>query len=362
MNFAYVLIALSAIPLGITIFNALTMRVVRPNSDAHIKQKIAVLVPMRNEERNVDSLVASLQASQNYSALSITVLDDNSTDSTNGLLNKYESIDVLQGRTPPEGWLGKNFACHQLSQSNNARDSDYLVFVDADVRLAPLAVSSAIAKMESIGWDFISPYPKQIATSFIEKLVQPLLQWSFMSSLPLRIAERLSFESMVVANGQFFVVKRSAYQASGGHESIKTQVLDDLELAKSLTRSGYRGGVADASQIARCHMYTNKAELFEGYRKSLWKAFGNPLAGALVSLFLCATGVLPLLLGLFISPLYFVAYLLTLASRYLSALRTKSGQATVALHCFSIAIFIYLLTTSWRGRASGQLTWRGRKI
>ena len=335
------------------------MRVVRDRSYPSIQAPVSVLIPMRNEERNARACLEAASASEGLADLSITVLDDNSTDRTGEIVKSITGIHVLSGKPLATGWLGKNFAAHQLAESTTG---EYLVFIDADVRLHPQAINSAITLMNSLGWSYISPYPRQIAKSLIEKLMQPLLQWSFMSSLPLRLAERFHRESMVVANGQFLIVKRDAYLASGGHAAIRQSVLDDLELARTLTRHGFYGGVADGSEVASCRMYTNWNELFEGYRKSLWTAFGGALGALGVAVFLAITGVLPLILCT-TSRLYFLAaYLVTVVSRILAGFKSRSSIRYSPVHALSIALFIYLLATSFWQRANGQLTWRGRKI
>jgi len=132
--------------------------------------------------------------------------------------------------------------------------------------------------MKSLQWEFVSPYPRQIAKTWIERLIQPLLQWSWLSSVPLRLAQRFRISSMTIANGQFFIVKRSAYEKVGGHASIKGEVLDDLRLARLLINHGFSGGVAEGSQVAECRMYETTSSLVQGYTKSLWNAFGGFLA------------------------------------------------------------------------------------
>jgi len=240
-----------------------------------------------------------------------------------------------------------------------------LVFVDADVRIGPSAIAAAITQMKKYRWDFISPYPKQLALTLSEKCVQPLLQWSFMSALPLRLAHRSASPAMAVANGQFFIVTRSAYDRAGGHHAIKSEVLDDLELARALLRSGAMGGVADGSSVATCRMYENRALLFEGYRKSLWRAFPHPIIALFANAYLAATAILPLLLIVF-SPshwrLYLAAYGCVVASRVITALKTRANPLYALWHFISIALFNYLVATSWIGKSRGQLTWRGRKI
>jgi len=365
----YCALAIDSLALVISAVNALSMRVIKPNPDVVIANAVSILIPMRNEEINATAALESARATTGCTDLQIVVLDDNSDDATAKLLQKFtndQKITVQNGNTLPLGWLGKNYACHQLAATQEARSSDYLVFLDADVRLHPHAIASSITQMQQHNWDFLSPYPRQIAITVLEKLFQPLLQWSFISSLPLRLAEKLRFSSMVVANGQFFVVKRSAYEKSGGHHAIKSEVLDDLELARLLTRSGFHGVVADGSAIVRCRMYSNKAEIFAGYRKSLWKAFGNPLSALCLGLFLVIGGVLPLIVAgcatAHLWPLALIAYGEVVVSRIITALRTRSEPLVSLLHSISMLLFIYLLITSWTGKANGQLTWRGRKI
>ena len=216
--------------------------------------------------------------------------------------------------------------------------------------------------MNSLGWDFISPYPQQIAKSFFERLIQPLLQWSWLSSVPLRFAERGKFPSMIIANGQFMIIKRESYIAAGGHKAIRHEVLDDLELARLLVKSGFKGGVADGSDVALCRMYENSTDLFAGYTKSLWRAFGSPIGSIATALYLNVTGVLPIILALSGYRAAWIGYFLVVLSRYVSALRTRSTPTLALLHPFSILTLTFMIAWSWQKKATGQLLWRGRSV
>ena len=342
---------LCAIALFITVTNVINMRVVGLTGVANIDMSVDILVPMRDEEANAEACLKSLVNSEMLDSSQIYALDDGSTDQTANLISTFK-VNKLTGTSLPEGWLGKNWACHNLARAGSG---EYLVFVDADVRLHPYAIASAITKMKTLGWDYISPYPKQITGSFMEKLIQPLLQWSWIASVPLRIAEKYPNRSMTIANGQFFIVKRSAYESAGGHASIAHEVLDDLELARLLVANGFKGGVADGSSVASCRMYKNSAELIDGYTKSLWKAFGGT-TGTLVALFLLViTGISPYL-G-FGAPVVFI-----FLSRVLSALKTKSNPALAFLHPIAIIVLLYLIVLSSIRKSRGTLQWRGRAI
>jgi glycosyltransferase involved in cell wall biosynthesis len=342
---------LCAIALIITVANVINMRVVGIKGATSVGETVDVLIPMRNEEENVEGCLKSVLNSELLDVSKVFVLDDGSSDSTAELIGQFK-VEKLSGTQPPTGWLGKVWACHNLVQVGSGK---YLVFVDADVRLHPYAIASSITKMNKFGWDFISPYPRQISGSFLEKLIQPLLQWSWLASVPLRIAEKFPNRSMTIANGQFFIVKRSAYNTSGGHAAIPDEVLDDLELARLLISKGFKGGVADGSAVASCRMYKSNSQLIDGYTKSLWKAFGGQF-GTLVAIFLLYfTGISPYLgIG---APATFI-----FLSRFLAAIKTRSNPAYAFLHPISILILLYLIVLSSIRKSRGTLQWRGRAI
>ena len=342
---------LCAFALVITLANVINMRVVGLKGATRVGETVDVLIPMRNEEENVEGCLKSVLNSELLEVSKVYVLDDGSSDSTAELIGQFK-VDKLIGTQPPAGWLGKVWACHNLAQVGSGK---YLVFIDADVRLHPYAIASSITKMNKFGWDYISPYPRQISGSFLERLIQPLLQWSWLASVPLRIAEKFPNRSTTIANGQFFIVKRSAYNTSGGHASIPNEVLDDLELARLLISKGFKGGVADGSAVASCRMYKNNSQLIDGYTKSLWKAFGGQF-GTLIAIFLLYfTGISPYLgIG---APASFI-----FLSRVLAAIKTRSNPAYAFLHPISILVLLYLIVLSSIRKSRGTLQWRGRAI
>jgi hypothetical protein len=211
-------------------------------------------------------------------------------------------------------------------------------------------------------WDFISPYPKQIAIGFVQRLFQPLLQWSWLASVPLFISQQLGIKSMAVANGQFLIIKRDAYFKSGGHQSVKSEVIDDIMLARQLLASGYSGGVAEASQVASCHMYKTAGELVNGYRKSLWKAFGSIFGTSVAILILFISGVAPFIGAIFGSKIGLISFGLIVLSRFISSIRTGTIPNTALLHPLAIVFLIGLIIYSWIGKLTNTLTWRDRKL
>ncbi len=245
-----------------------------PRATSQLSDSVGVVVPMRNEAENVEGIVATLSAQTG--PFHYYLLDDNSEDSTYELLNRFTALDhrftVIKGAPLAVGWIGKTWALQQLYEAAN---EDVLVSIDADVRLTNDAVNKAVTLMHGARLDFVSPYPRQIAQTFAERLIQPLLQWSWLTTVPLRYAESSGRTSMAVANGQFFAVRRSALVAIGGYQSVKHSVIDDVFLARQLISSGSSGTVINGSDIAETRMYASWKEIKAGYGKSLSKAFAN---------------------------------------------------------------------------------------
>jgi Glycosyltransferase like family 2 len=320
---------------------------------------LSVLLAVRDEAQNITACLDTLLAQQPGERIEIIVLDDGSSDGTREIA-EAAGVRVVAGTAPPTGWLGKPHACRQLAELARP-SSTILVFVDADVRLEPHAVASAVTLLEQHELDFVSPYPRQVAGSVAERLVQPLLSWSWMTFLPLRLAEHSPRPSLAVANGQFLVVRREEYRRAGGHPP--GAVLDDIALARALRRHGARGGIVDGTAIANCRMYDCWAPLRDGYGKSLWAAFGSP-AGALgVLIGQGVAYVLPVVAALRGSRTGLLGYAAGVAGRVIAGRRTGGRVWPDALfHPASVVAFGWLVARSLAGSRRGTLTWKGRDV
>lgn len=343
----------------ICVINFVTIR--KPENDDAIAESITAIVPMRNEAENVVDCIAALKMQQGVDNVHYIVVNDSSTDSTLELIaqavlgdSRFTVIDSPELRSD---WLGKVSA---LQTGFEAADSEIIVAIDADVRLKPLALKRAVNQLKDLSLDFVSPYPQQRAGTFSEKLIQPLLHWSWMSTVILRLAERFPIRSTAIANGQFFVVRKEALDVIDGFTSVSQKILDDIEIARSLIASGFRGVVTEGSAIAHTRMYASWSELRNGYSKSLWKAFGGPIGSVIAILFIFAVGIFPLLLALNGYVVGILTYLLSVLTRELSALRSRSNPIFAFFHPLSSALLIYLIIYSWSKR--GKVEWKGRTV
>jgi hypothetical protein len=332
-----------------------------PAGSAPATPDVSVLLPVRDEAHNVVECLRALVGQQPAQRVEILVLDDESSDATREIAATVDSrVRVISGAPPPSGWLGKPHACRQLAAAARP-SSDVLAFVDADVRLEPHAVSAAVELLHRHQLDFVSPYPRQLARTAAERLVQPLLQWSWLTFLPLRLAERSAWPSLAAANGQFLVVRRAAYERAGGH--LPGAVLDDLALAHALRRSGAQGGIVDGTHLATCRMYDGWPALRDGYSKSLWAAFGSPAGAAAVLAALGVAYVAPALAALRGSKIGALGYAVGVAGRVIAARRTGGRAWPDALaHPASVVALAGLSALSFIRRSRGTLTWRGRLI
>ncbi len=311
---------------------------------------VSVLLPLRDEAARVEPCLRALLAQT--VPVELLVLDDGSSDGTAALVERLTGRAPLPGRPLPDGWLGKPHACQQLA---DAASGEVLVFVDADVVLAPGAVAATVALLEQAGLDLVCPYPRQDAPG-ATRLVQPLLQWSWLTFLPLRLAERSPRPSLSAANGQLLAVRRTSYLRAGGHRAVRTEVVEDVALVRRVKAAGGRGGVADGTALATTRMYDGWDELVAGYTKSLHTV---PVGTALV---LAALYVVPSLAALRGSRAGALATALGVAGRVVTARRTGGRVLDAPAHPVGVALLLWLTARSHLAARRGALRWKGRPV
>ncbi|MFB9313964.1 glycosyltransferase [Nocardioides plantarum] len=351
--------------LGLTLDNLRRVRDADPVAVPE-PESIAVLVPVRDEVDTVESCLRHVRAAAARwpGPVQVVVLDDGSTDGTTQVLARLadDLVTVLPGRPTPPGWLGKPWACQQLARHATGSGARALVFVDADVTLLPRALTATVALLRETGLDLVCPYPRQEAGGAAERLVQPLLQWSWMSTLPLGLAETSPRPSLAAANGQLLAVDTATYWRAGGHAAVRGEVLEDIALLRAVKAAGGHGTVAEGSRVASCRMYDGWAALRPGYTKSLWAAFGSPAGAVGVGTLLTVAHVVPAAAALRGSRVGLLGYLASVVSRALVAGRTGGRVGDAWLHPVSVLTLLGLTADSFRLRRRGALRWKGRAV
>ncbi len=240
---------------------------------------ICVIVPARDESANIARCVRSL-IGQAYPAekLRIVVIDDNSTDGTASIVTRLAEKDariaLLSAPALPAGWMGKVHACWIGATAPAAR-ADWLCFIDADCHAQPQLLARAIQAAKADRIDLLSLAPKQELGSFAERLMIPcgLYLLGFTQNLARAQAPD---NPKAIATGQFLMVAREVYDASGGHAAVKSAVCEDTALAIRLKRQGYRVLLMDGNQLISTRMYTGWATLWPGIAKNLSEMLGSP--------------------------------------------------------------------------------------
>ncbi len=352
-----------------TAWNLRRLRRPAPAVDV-VTEDIAVLIPARDEELHIGSTLASVQQQELLASLQIHVLDDGSRDSTAAIAQAIALTDSRvqvheePDEAPPVGWLGKNYACARLA---DRVDAQVLVFLDADVRLEPTAIAALVDELRSGDFDLVAPYPRQEASGVLERLVQPLLVWSWVTTVPLRIAEERQWASMSVANGQLMVFDAQAYRKVSGHASVRGDVIEDVALMRRIRETGLRAATVDGSTLAVCRMYDSPTDLLDGYTKSAWRAFGGPAGSIGVNAVLIALYVVPAIAAITgrgsTRVWGAVGYGAGVAGRALVAQHTGERMWPDALaHPASIAAFAGINALSWWRRVRGTTRWKGRSV
>ncbi|MNX87493.1 4,4'-diaponeurosporenoate glycosyltransferase [compost metagenome] len=324
--------------------------------------RVSVLVPARNEAAVLDACLDALRA-QRYPSIEIHVLDDASTDETPQIARRHAAADprvkLLEGAPLPPGWTGKCYACHQLSES---AEGDLLLFADADVRLAPDAVASAVRALLANDAGLLSLFPAQETRTLGERLTVPLLAFILLCFLPLRLAARSKLPSLSAANGQFMLFRKKAYQKIGGHAAVRGALVEDIQLARNIKAADERLAIADGTGLATCRMYRSWKEAYLGFSKNLYPAFGGSASsfwGALAMVFGCF--VWPWLTLPWGGAASLTAIALGLGMRLAIALRLRQSLWTVALHPLALAALILIALRSFAYARSGRSApWKGR--
>ena len=230
--------------------------------------RVTVLVPVRDEAANIEACLSAISA-QRYPGFDVVVVDDASSDETPELVAAHAARDgrVRLVRAPPlpEGWRGK---CWALATGAREARGDYLAMIDADVTLGPLALARAVALARARRLELASFLPALVCRSFWEQVLQPVMGFMIFLWQPLHRANAPG-SSVTVANGQFLLVERTAYEAAGGHGAVRGEVVEDVALAGLFKRQARRVGLALGLDDARARMYRSFADVWRGWGKTI---------------------------------------------------------------------------------------------
>ncbi|HEX6307268.1 MAG TPA: glycosyltransferase family 2 protein [Longimicrobiales bacterium] len=232
---------------------------------------VSIIVPARNEAVNISVCLASLLNSL-YAEFEILVVDDGSVDGTDDIVrilveHSDGRVRLVDGAPLPEGWLGKPWACWQGYREARGQ---LLLFTDADTRHEDMLLGRAVGALQSRNADMVSVMARQVMVGFWERLILPhIFALISLRYMHLERVNRTRKARDVIANGQFILIRREAYEAIGGHEALRAEVVEDQGIAQRLVTAGRRILLAHAEELMETRMYRSLPGIIEGWTKNL---------------------------------------------------------------------------------------------
>ena len=355
---------LGFIRLLVSVVNLLT-NVYLPQS-IHLENhpKVSILIPARNEEANIGKLLVDIE-NLSYTNYEVIVYNDCSTDNTANIvkpaMHKNPNITLIEGGELEDGWLGKNFACHNLALKATG---EYFLFLDADVRVKHQLIEQSVylMKKQKLKLKLLSIFPKQIISNKETLLAIPLMNWILLSLLPLILIRWSSWTSFSAANGQFMFFEAQAYKQLLPHTIHKANKVEDIAICRYYKKSRMRVSTILGNKDIQCKMYNTLDESMDGFSKNIFDFFGGSIVTGL--LFAAFTTFAPLLLyfslGIYASAIYICSIILIRI--FVSKASKQSISDNILYMLAQHFIFLKIMCIALLHRKRKSLTWKDRDV
>jgi len=349
-----------------SIINAIFGPFLKREKVSQVSPYVSILIPARNEEKNIEKVIESIKK-QNYPNFEFIILNDNSTDRTyefaNNLISKVDIAKIINGSPLSDGWLGKNWACKQLSDESKG---EILIFTDADNFFDENAISKTVNIFNRYNLDMFSVFPQQITITFWEKLIIPIIDLIIYSGLILRTTLLIPSSAFPAANGQWIAVKRKSYFDIGGHQAVKNHIVEDVALSRVFKSNKKRILTGSGIGVVFGKMYSNFTEIWNGLSKNIFGLtdFKTIPFFIILTIFLL-TSILPYF-TIFVDDFLIFSLILIIINivwRAILAINFKHNLLiSILLHPFSIIMFVIIGLNSFYQSKFGVLSWKDRKI
>ena len=373
-NFIYwyislIIIAFFTILTGIT--NFIWLKKIPTNKNTPESKLVSILIPARNEADVIESTIKSIM-NQSYKNYELLILDDNSSDSTQSIIQKLEKlnskIELINGLSLPEGWLGKNWACHQLSEKAKG---EYILFMDADTILDKFILEDSIIALQKEKIDLLSLVPGRDTKLIADHAMKKIISWFIVCWLPMKLAINLNAPFLSATFGQFMLFKKSSFNDIGGFEAIKDNPVDDFQLGRNIKKNLFKWMLFDAAFRITTRTYNTNKDLISGYSKNIFPAVGYSISiflviflilisfvlGSTIPIILYALGILQnqqlILLCVSLLILLFISWEIV-------TIRFKYSIFTPFSFPLLISLILLLALRSFIDNVFYSSTWKGR--
>jgi chlorobactene glucosyltransferase len=302
------------------------------------------------------------------------VLDDNSEDGTAEIVREKARQDgrirLVSGQPLPDDWAGKPFACQQLAREAKGA---WFLFADADTIHEPHMLRSVLALAMQLKTSLLSGFPRQMTRSLPQKIAVPLIYFLIVGWVPLWWIHRAKSKMASIAIGQFLFFSRDEYWRIGGHEVVKSRILEDIWMGIEVSRNRGRHVAVDLSSVVSCDMYPSVAAMWHGLVRCIYSVVAiTPillLVLIFVAIFLYIAPFYWLWNGFFMSPTPLLwratvisQVVLILLIRWLIDARFKAPALSVWLHPLGIGyLFISVIYAFWRWWIGAGVSWKERE-
>ena len=359
--FIYAILIFLVIRFSVTVFNFLSNPKL-PLAIKHYYDLVSILIPARDEEQSIINLLQSIK-DQDYIHYEVIVIDDNSSDNTFKLVNDFCTLNpqfkIIKGLPLKDGWLGKNYACKQLSELATGK---YLLFLDADETIKSGLINSLINRMEIGNLALLSIFTNQIMGSIGEKLTVPLMHFILLNLLPLRLVRLSKNVAFAAASGQCMFFNAANYDEYQWHEKVKDQVVEDIEIMKLVKQEKFHAEALLVNGLIYCRMYNNLSESLNGFSKNLLAGFGSNIFILLFYQLLVIIGPVILFFNYNITLLVLPIALIVLSRIMISYLSGQNVLINLILHPFQMLFFLIISFISIKKHIFKTGTWKGRSI
>lgn len=356
------LFVFAAIRLSVAFINWLSQPYLPSSWCRSETNRVSVLIPARNEEKNIGNLLSDL-SEMDDEIYEIIIYDDISTDNTAGIIRQFaqknKKIKWLDGQPMPLGWLGKNHACDCLAL---AATGDYFLFLDADVRIGKKAIARALKYSQEKTLNLLSVFPEQLMPNVETRMAVPLMNWILLSLLPIAAVRISPFVSMSAANGQFMFFESASYRQQKPHSKFRMSAVEDMAIVRNYKRNGLKIATFLGNNDVKCTMYKDLREAVNGFSKNLFQFFGG--SRIVCRLFAAATTIAPILIFLFNGTKWGFVYLaiILLIRFFVSKASRQSALWNILLIIPQQFILWKIIITASVRKTHKNLQWKGRNI
>jgi chlorobactene glucosyltransferase len=300
---------------------------------------------------------------QDYKDYEVIVYDDDSSDDTYAVCTsfaaKHAGFSVIKGGKLPDGWTGKNYACHQMSKHAKG---EYFLFVDADEVMTNGLINSAVYRMRLYKLGLLSLFANQVMPTFGEKATVPMLHYMLLNLLPLRLIYLFKNPSIAVACGQFMLFDAAIYRENEWHKSAKSEIVEDAEIMRLVKRASYNGEVLLANGLISCRMYKNYTDALDGFSKNFLAVFNYSIVGLLSFILLLICGPMIVIITLNYHLVFFMVSLIILSRVMISLAAGQNAWINILLHPIQMINLVVIAFLSIQRHLTKTNTWKGRNV